>query len=198
MARMKLVGSAKCFWKTVMRDVELRRRAPVLSWVDMRGILRNKYVPPYYMSDLLSQFQNLRQNTSTVHEYISTSEELLLRCQVDEEQPVLVTTFVNGLRADIRREVQVHNLFDLDSAYQKALDYEKYLRYVPRRFSPNMDTSPNRHATLPQTNPTSTIQPPSGSPTIFPNVAKYTLLQHLAPALFPHKTSVTIAVVKGT
>lgn len=110
MARIKLVGSAKCFWKTVMQDVELRGRAQVLSWDDMRYILQYKYVPLYYMSDLLSQFQNLGQNTSTVHDYMSKFEDLLWRCQVDEDQRVLVTRFANGLRADIRRKVQVHNL----------------------------------------------------------------------------------------
>ncbi|EXB94187.1 hypothetical protein L484_007850 [Morus notabilis] len=134
----------------VMRDVELRRRTPVLSWDDMRDILRNKYVSPYYMSDLLSQFHNLRQNTSTVHDYMSKFEDLMLRCQVDDEQRVLVTRFVNGLRADIRREPSF-----------KPYGYS--FQQPSTLVGPNTSTQP------------STNQPPSGSSAPSTNPAKNTL-----------------------
>ena len=51
MARIKLMGNAKYFWKFVVRDVDLRN--------EMRDILKNKYVPYHYIDDLLDQFLNL-------------------------------------------------------------------------------------------------------------------------------------------
>jgi len=89
----------------------------------MRDILKEKYVPAYYMDNLLDQFFNLRKNTSIVTEYISQFEVLMLRCEVDEEQRLLVSKFVNGLRAYIKQEVKVHTLYSLSVAYKKALDY---------------------------------------------------------------------------
>ncbi|PON42888.1 hypothetical protein TorRG33x02_334770, partial [Trema orientale] len=40
MARIKLVGDVKYFWKTVVRDVDLRRCPPILTWDEMRDVLR--------------------------------------------------------------------------------------------------------------------------------------------------------------
>ena len=47
--------------------------------------------------------------------------EVLIRCEVDEEQKLLVSMFVNDLRAYIKREVKTHSLYYLDVAYQKSL-----------------------------------------------------------------------------
>jgi len=91
-----------------VRDVNLRRRPPILSWDQTRDILKEKYVPAYYMNNLLNQFLNLKQNTSTNTEYMSPFEALMLRCEVDEEHRFIVSRFVNGLRADIKCEVKVH------------------------------------------------------------------------------------------
>ena len=52
----------------------------------MRILLKEKYVLPYYMDDLLDQFLDLRQNTSTVTEYKSQFEALMLQCEIDEEK----------------------------------------------------------------------------------------------------------------
>ena len=53
MVRIKLVDNAKCFWKIIVRDVDLRRCPPILSWDEMRDILKNKYVSNHYMDDVL-------------------------------------------------------------------------------------------------------------------------------------------------
>ena len=96
------------------------------------------------MDDLLDQFLNLRKNTSTVTDYMSQFEALMLRYEIDEEQRLLVYGFVNDLRADIKREVKVHPLYSLDAAYQKVLDYEKYLRVILACVSFNPDIRPSR------------------------------------------------------
>ena len=71
----------------------------------MRDIRKKKYVSIYYNDDLLDQFLNLRQNTSIVTDYMSQYEALMLRCEVDKEQRLLVLKFVNGLRAYIKRKI---------------------------------------------------------------------------------------------
>ena len=53
MARIKLMDNAKYFWRTVVRDVELRHHPSILSWDEMRDILKNKYVSNHYIDDLL-------------------------------------------------------------------------------------------------------------------------------------------------
>ena len=86
MARINLVSNVKYFWKIIMCDVNFRRSTSILSWDQIRDILKKKYIPAYYMDDLLAQFLNL---TSTVIVYMSQFEVLQLRCEIDEEQRLL-------------------------------------------------------------------------------------------------------------
>jgi len=59
-----------------------------------------------------------------------------------------MSRFFNGLRADTKREVKVHPLYSVDVAYQKTLDYKKYLRVIPKRVPFNLDTHPSRPNTF--------------------------------------------------
>ena len=88
MARINLVDNVKYFWIIIVRDVELRLCPPILSWNQMRDILKKEYVPASYMDDLLDQFLNLRY--STVIEYMFHFEALMSQCEVDEEQKLLL------------------------------------------------------------------------------------------------------------
>lgn len=94
----------------------------------MKQKLKEKYLPTYYRSQLVEQLLNLRQSTSSVSDYLARFEELMLRCEIDEEPFITVSRFVNGLRVDIKREVTLYNPESLEEAYHKALEIEKYLR----------------------------------------------------------------------
>lgn len=48
-----------------------------------------------------------------------------LKCAIREEQWVIVTRFINGLRDDLKGEVNLHHLESLMEAYHKALEIEK-------------------------------------------------------------------------
>lgn len=64
---------------------------------------------------MVEQLFNLRQSTST--DYLARFEELMLRCEIDEEP--FVSRFVNGLRVDIKRGVTLYNPESLEEAYHK-------------------------------------------------------------------------------
>jgi len=63
---------------------------------------------------------------SNVSNYYAQFEEMKFRCAVREEQWIIVTRFINGLRDDLKREVSLQHLESLTEAYQKALEIEKY------------------------------------------------------------------------
>ena len=73
-----------------------------------------------------------------------------LRYEVDEEQRLIVSRFVNGLRAYIKLELKLQLPYSLDIAYQKALNYEKYFLVVLRRISFTLDTWLSRLGTFPR------------------------------------------------
>lgn len=128
-------------------------RTLILSWNEMRDILKNKYIPNHYMDELLDPFLNLSQNTLTVAEYSSQFEQLKLQYKVDEEQRLLLSRFMNDLRANIKHELKLQLSYSLDIAYKKTLDYEKYLRTIPRHSSFTPDTRSSCSDTFPRSSP---------------------------------------------
>ncbi|MGV8048466.1 hypothetical protein PJP07_30150, partial [Mycobacterium kansasii] len=47
-AKMKLVGQAKRFWATVEHKNERSRAPPIVHWVEMKEVLKEKYLPFSY------------------------------------------------------------------------------------------------------------------------------------------------------
>lgn len=108
-AKMKLIGSAKKDWHSVQRNLGRLGEPPITQWAVMKQKWKEKYLPTYYRSKSVEQLWNLRQSTSNVSDYLARFEELMLRCEIDEEPFITVSRFFNGLRVDIKREVILYN-----------------------------------------------------------------------------------------
>lgn len=49
----------------------------------------------------------------------------MLRCDVTEESWMITTTFINGLRLEIKSEMKLHSLETLEKDFHKALEVER-------------------------------------------------------------------------
>ena len=132
-AKMKLVGQAKLHWGNVKRRRERSREGPVLFWIEMKELLREKYVPLSYKQRLLDQWHTLRQGSMTVTEYIAKFDEYMMRCDVDEDPAVVLSRFRMGLKFDLQRELMPHMVTSLEHAYQMVQELEHYVRQSPAR-----------------------------------------------------------------
>ncbi|KAF7839637.1 putative mitochondrial protein [Senna tora] len=134
-ARMKMVGPAKKYWQTVQRNLERLGQPQIEVWAEMKMKLKEKYLPTHYRSQLMNQLLNLKQ-ISNVTDYMTRFDELMLRCDIQEEQWVTVTRFVNGLRPEIQRELRLNFPESVKEAYHRALEVESLSRYTSaRRFT---------------------------------------------------------------
>ena len=70
----------------------------------------------------------MKQGTRSVSDYIATFDEYLMRCDVSEAHEVTLSRFRAGLREDIKRELFLREITDLDQAYQIALNTERFQR----------------------------------------------------------------------
>ena len=93
-------------------------------------VAKKENIPPSYKSQLFSNMINLKHMTLSVAEYSAKFEEARLRCSEFhvEDQFVVYTRFVNGLRFDIQRMVKLLAPHIVENAYQKALEVEKFNR----------------------------------------------------------------------
>ena len=89
----------------------------------MKAKLEEKYIPPSYKSQLFSNMINLKQMTLNVAEYYAKFEEARLRCSEFhvEDQFIICTRFVNGLKFDIQKMVKLHAPHTVEDAYKKSL-----------------------------------------------------------------------------
>ena len=100
----------------------------ITQWAIMKAKLQEKYIPPSYKSQLFSNMINLKQ--MSVAEYSAKFEEVRHMCSEfhAEDQFVICTCFVNGLKLDIQKMVKLHAPHTVEDAYQKALEVEKFNR----------------------------------------------------------------------
>ena len=99
---------------------------PIVTWRDMKDKLREKYVPLTYQQRLLDQWQDLTQGSKTMIEYIAKFDEFVMRCGVVESESMTLSRFRKGLNEDIRRELFLREVHDLEHAYQVARDCEQF------------------------------------------------------------------------
>ena len=76
--------------------------ASVISWLEMKEILKEKYVPSTYRQRMLDQWQRLTQGSRPVSEYISKFNEFLSRCDLQEDEHVILSRF----RVRLKEELQ--------------------------------------------------------------------------------------------
>ena len=60
-AKLKLDGSAKTYWKSILNLCALRLEDMITTWAEMKGRLRSKYVPVNYKSQLIDSWQRIEQ-----------------------------------------------------------------------------------------------------------------------------------------
>ena len=135
-AKMKLVRQARLYWENIELTTRRRNVEPITTWQGMKEKLRDKYLPISYQQNLLDQWQTLKQGNRSVSDYIATFDEYLMRCDVSEAHEVTLSRFRAGLREDIKRELFLREVTDLDQAYQIALNAERFQRgSMPSRIS---------------------------------------------------------------
>ncbi|GFY90459.1 hypothetical protein Acr_07g0006560 [Actinidia rufa] len=153
-AKMKLISRAKLFWQST----EQRQQPPVTDWVEMKEILREKYLPQSYQGDMLDKWNNLRQGSKPATEYVAQFEEYLMRCDIREDERMTLSRFRQGLNDDLRKELILREVDTLDQAYTFVQNYEMVSKpsFGCRFESRN---TPRPPATLPPSKPVPNTAP---------------------------------------
>ena len=87
----------------------------------MEKKLREKFLPLYYAQTIFCQFQNLKQNLSTVEELTNEFYELSIRVDQQEIVEKLAARYVNCLKFSTQDELSMHRVRSVEEAYQLAL-----------------------------------------------------------------------------
>ena len=98
-------------------------------------VMTARFVPANYTDQLLKRLHSLYQGNRSVEEYYQEMELLMLRADVDEDERHTMFRFLDGLKKEIKDQVEMCAYDDYHSLYQLALKVERRLASKPKNFS---------------------------------------------------------------
>ena len=144
-AQMKLTGQARIYWRNIQVMMERRHEPQVTSWAEMKSRLRSKFVPACYRPMIIDEWHNLRQGEGTVTDYIAKFDDLMIRCNLEEEPMATLARFRAGLRPEFQRELILQEVSTLERAYRYAINMELFSSQNQRPYSPWIATTEVTH-----------------------------------------------------
>lgn len=111
--------------------VTTRRRIgdhPIETWSQLKTIMRKRFVPSHYHSELHQRLRSLAQGNRTVEEYYKEMETLMLRADIQEDNEATMSRFIGGLNRDIIDRLEVTHYEELEELYHKAVMFEKQIK----------------------------------------------------------------------
>ena len=135
-AQMKLTGQARIYWRNLQATRERRHDPAITTWAEMKSRLREKYIPACYRPMIIDEWQRLRQEEGTVVDYVARFDDLMIRCNVDEEPLATLARFRAGLRLEFQRELILQEISTLEKAYRYTLNMELYATHAHKNHSP--------------------------------------------------------------
>ena len=163
LASSEFDGYALRWWESIVSNHRDDNELPVLSWREMKEVMRARFVPTNYLRTVYDKLQQLKQGTMTVDAYYMEMEMLLQRARVRESVEMTMQRFLHGLKYNIKgivRHCQYNNMNELlhqareaesqlaEEAHLKAR-YSSSGRFSSRAPSPSvapMESPSNRPA----------------------------------------------------
>ncbi|XP_061337074.1 uncharacterized protein LOC133284106, partial [Gastrolobium bilobum] len=163
-AAMEFSDYALIWWYQLQKE-RVRYEEPLVdSWVEMKRLMRRRFVPSHYHRDLHNKLQRLTQGNKSVDEYYKEMEVSLIRANVSEEREATMARFLHGLNSDIRDVVELQNYVELEDLVHQASKVEQQLKRngVMRKNSSNFNSSSwkdiNKEGGTSSSNPTAAPQ----------------------------------------
>ena len=116
------------WWNKNQREMMREEGREIDTWIEMRRVMRKRYVSTSYNITLRQKLQRLSQGSLTVEEYYKEMEMALVRANIEEETEDTMARFLSGLNPDIRDVVELQKYVKLDVLLHKAVWVEQQLK----------------------------------------------------------------------
>ncbi|VFQ83899.1 unnamed protein product [Cuscuta campestris] len=83
---LKFRKYASTWWSNIKTKRSRDEKPPVDTWQKMKTLLKKKFLPTEYVRENFARLQTLRQGSKSVEDYTREFEELLLRCNLQENE----------------------------------------------------------------------------------------------------------------
>jgi hypothetical protein len=125
---VEFTNYAKVWWERLVVERRRNRERPVSTWEELKTIMKKRYVPKHYYRELFNRLQMITQGTKSVEEYHKELEMTMIRANVNEDEEVTMSRFLNGLNRDISNVVELQSYVDLEELVHLANKVEGQLK----------------------------------------------------------------------
>jgi hypothetical protein len=107
LAVVEFTDYAIVWWERLVVERKRNREIPVNTWEELKTIMKKRYVPKHYYRALFNSLQMITQGNNNVEEYHKELEVAMIRANVNENEEVTMSRFLNGLNRDITNVVEL-------------------------------------------------------------------------------------------
>ena len=100
-------------------------KAKICCWDQMRDKLKAKFLPSYYLQDNYLKLHNLKQGTKSVEEYTRKFEQVLLKCNLKEDETQTFVRYLSGSDDQIAHVIVLHPYSSIDDLRSVAYKVEQ-------------------------------------------------------------------------
>ena len=115
LATIEFTGYALVWWNQLCRV-----GARPDTWIQLKNILRRRFVPAHYTRTLYNRLQQLHQGNSSVDEYYKEMEMLMIRTGIEEHDEATMARFFNGLNGDVQDRVEMVHYYNIQDLVHQA------------------------------------------------------------------------------
>jgi len=94
---LKLRKYASIWWANIVAKRARKGKAKIRSCDQMRDKLKAMFLPSHCLQDNYLKLHNLKQGTKGVEEYTREFEQLLLKCDLKEDESQTFVRYLSGL-----------------------------------------------------------------------------------------------------
>jgi len=104
---VKLRKYASTWWTNALSMRTKKVNSKIKSWSKMKTKLKENFLPSHYLQDNFSRL-HLKKGSLSVEEYTSEFEQLLIKCDLKEDQEQTLVRYLGGFDQKISHVVQLH------------------------------------------------------------------------------------------
>ncbi|XP_059068892.1 uncharacterized protein LOC131859313 [Cryptomeria japonica] len=121
-------GSTLVWWNYTQGERVKMRKNMISSWSRMVSLIKAKFMPTDYETQIIKRFDNLKQKDLDVESYTEEFHKLIFKANHHEDEKEKVARYLNGLKFSIQDEMSMVIPRTVDECFQMALRAEEKLR----------------------------------------------------------------------
>jgi len=101
---------------------------PIVSWEEMKVLMRSRFVPNHYYRDLYMKLQSLNHGSKSVNEYYKEMEITMIRTNIIKDREATMTSFLNGPDMEIANVVELQHYMEFEDMVHMTTNRERQIQ----------------------------------------------------------------------